>query len=540
MDTENFTGTPGATLVSMLDEVCALHTSKVAFSNFGAQLCFSELKEKSDAFARYLINHPELKAGDRVAIMMPNLLQYPVLLFGILKAGMIASNINPLYKQDELLHQLEDSGARMIIVIEFSVKLVADVIHETDIRQIVVTQVGDFLTFPKSLLFNLFGFRLSNLQAACRLDYIRLPKALEQGCASQCQLPAIHEDDTALLQYTGGTTGYAKGAILSHANLITNLNQMEHRFSHLKEPGRREIIITALPLYHIFSLTVNCLLFIKLGHQNLLISDPRKLKSLINTFRKNRITIITGVNTLFQALVNQAEFSKIDFSHLHTVIGGGMAVRKNTAAAWHKITGTIILQGYGLTETSPVVCVNPPDVKEFNGSVGLPLPATEISIRDRDGNEVASGEHGELYLRGPQVMRGYWKQTQETAQVIDEQGWLKTGDIGYIGENGYIYLVERIKNLIIVSGFNVYPSEIEHTLCEHPNIAEAACIGIEDKHSGQKVKAFVVEKKPGLLSESDIISYCKEHLTAYKIPDQIEFRDNLPKSATGKILHRKL
>ena len=542
MNTAEFKGTPQATLVSMIDEVCTAYPSRVAFSNFNSHIGFYELKEKSDAFARYLINHPDVQSGDRIAIMMPNLLQYPVVLFGILKAGMIATNINPLYKRHELLHQLKDSGARMIIAVEFAAKLISDVISETDIKQVIITRVGDFFPFPKSLLFNLAsGYRLSTLLSLIGgLDCTPLNKALKQGSVSQCRLPTIRAADTAFLQYTGGTTGYAKGAILSHANVIANLNQMAHCFPFLKDTARQEVVMTALPLYHIFSLTVNCLLFMMLGHKNILISDPRKLKFMLKTMRKNRFTVITGVNTLFQALVNQAQFSKIDFSHLHAVIGGGMAVHKSTAAAWQRITETIILQGYGLTETSPVVCVNPPDVKDFNGSVGLPLPATEISIRDRDGKEMPTGEHGELYIRGPQVMQGYWQQTQETAQVIDEEGWLKSGDIGYIDEGGYIYLVERLKNLIIVSGFNVYPSEIEDILCEHPNIAEAACIGVADEHSGQKVKAFVVERKHGQLNEADVIAYCKEHLTGYKIPSQVEFRDNLPKSNAGKILHRKL
>ena len=544
MNTEEFNQSSTTTLVSMVEEVCQAQPSRIAFTNFNSQLSYHELKEKSDAFARYLINHPKLSRGDRVAIMMPNLLQYPVVLFGILKAGMIATNINPLYKRDELLHQLKDSGARMIVVIEFAYKLVFDVSSETDIEQLIVTRIGDFCSFPKSLLLNIATTSLRALFAGAGTDYIRLNKALGHGRALgralQCPLPTIATDDIALLQYTGGTTGYAKGAMLSHANLMANLQQMEARFSYLQDSSDNEIIVTALPLYHIFSLTVNCLLFIKLGQQNLLISDPRNISALIKTLRKNRFTVITGVDTLFQALVKQAKFSKVDFSGLHTVIGGGMAVHKNTASAWQQITGSIILQGYGLTETSPVVCVNPPDVKVFNGSVGLPLAATEISIRDRHDKKVPLGEHGELCIYGPQVMQGYWKQTQETAQAIDVQGWFRSGDIAYIDKDGYVYLVERLKNLIIVSGFNVYPSEIEQTLCEHPNIAEAACIGIEDEHSGQRVKAFVVEQKSGVLSEADIITYCKEHLTGYKVPSEIVFRDLLPKSHTGKILHREL
>ncbi|MBC6414299.1 MAG: AMP-binding protein [Chromatiales bacterium] len=540
MKTETLEQNSTATLVSILDEVCATHHSAVAFTNFNSQLSYRELNEKSDAFARYLISHPKINHGDRIAIMMPNLLQYPVVLFGILKAGMIATNINPLYKRNELLHQLKDSGARMIVVIKFAYQLVSDVIPETDIQQVILTGVGDFLTFPKSLLLNIATGGLPTRLVSAGGNAIHLNKALKYGQALHHQLPAIRSDDTALLQYTGGTTGYAKGAMLSHANLVANLNQMEKCFGYLKDSAAKEVIVTALPLYHIFSLTVNCLLFVKLGHQNLLISDPRNIKSLIRTLKKNHFTAITGVSTLFQALVDQPEFSEIDFSRLRAVIGGGMAVHKNTAAAWQKITGTIILQGYGLTETSPVVCVNPPDVKEFNGSVGLPLSATEISIRDGHGKELPIGEHGEVCIRGPQVMQGYWKQTEETAKAIDTQGWFRSGDIGYIGEGGYIYLVERLKNLIIVSGFNVYPSEIEQTLCEHPNIAEAACIGIEDQHSGQRVKAFVVERKSGVLSDTDIIAFCKERLAGYKIPSQIEFRSSLPKSNAGKILHREL
>lgn len=530
----------GVTLVSMFDEVCISHSSEIAFSNFNVSLSFSALQKKSEAFASYLINHPELNKGDRIAIMMPNLLQYPVALFGVLKAGMVATNINPLYTKRELVHQLQDSRARAIVVIEFATKLVFDIIKETNLQQVIVTQVGDLFPFPKSLLFNLLSKHFTALGSVLHKNYTHFNKALAQGESLPYQPATINDSDIALLQYTGGTTGLAKGAILTHSNLMANLNQMASCFAYLQESSRRETIVTALPLYHIFSLTVNCLLFIKLGHKNLLISDPRKIKHLIRILKRNRFTVMTGVNTLFQALLGQRRFVEIDFSALHTVIGGGMAVHPDIATAWYERTGTIILQGYGLTETSPVVCVNPPDVKEFNGSVGLPLPETEVSIRDQQGKELAIGEHGELYLRGPQVMRAYWNQPAETHQVIDQQKWLRTGDIAYIGAGGYLYLVERIKNLIIVSGFNVYPSEIERVLCEHSNITEAACIGIDDRHSGQSVKAFVVEKKRGQLSESELIDYCKEKLTAYKVPSQIEFLQRLPKSSTGKILHRKL
>ena len=530
-----------ANLVALFDEACKVHAEQTAFRSFGTPLSYRELSHKADAFAAYLCSLDALERGDRVAVMLPNLLQYPVALFGILKAGLIASNVNPLYGAHELKHQLRDSGAKVIVVVGTSAATLAEVIADTEVRHVVVTGVGDLLKPPKSLLVNALVHCKTGFSR--RLTGTKFKDTLKRGAAlspSQTAPDPPAAQDVALLQYTGGTTGLAKGAVLTHANLLANLEQMTQVFPRLDTPQGGEHMITALPLYHIFSLTVNCLLFIKLGGCNTLIADPRNLDGLIKTLRATPFNVITGVNTLFHALLEHPKFARLDFAPLHTTISGGMATQRDTAEQWQKTTGCTVLQGYGLTETSPVISVNPPDVAEFNGSVGPPLPDTELSIRNAAGAEVPHGEHGELYVRGPQVMLGYWQKPEETDKVLDRNGWLRTGDIAYLDAQGFLYLVDRAKNVIIVSGFNVYPNEVEDVLCEHPNIAEVACIGVDDEHSGEIVKAFVVEKQKGVLREQAVMDYCRERLANYKAPQAVVFRDTLPKSAVGKVLHRKL
>ncbi len=532
-----------ANLVALFDEACAAHAEQTAFRSFGTPLSYRELKHKAEAFAAYLRTLDSLERGDRVAVMLPNLLQYPVALFGILKAGLIASNVNPLYSARELKHQLRDSGAKAIVVIEAAKTTLAGVIADTEVRHVVVTGAGDLLRAPKSLLVNALVRCCKIGFTRCDLTGVSFKAALRRGLKSppaQAAADPLKPQDVALLQYTGGTTGLAKGAMLTHANLLANVAQMKQVFNHLETPQGGENIITALPLYHIFSLTVNCLLFIRLGGCNTLIADPRDLNGMIKTMKAAPFNAITGVNTLLHALLEHPEFAHLDFAPLHTTISGGMATQRYTAAQWRKLTGCVVLQGYGLTETSPVISVNAPDAKEFDGSVGAPLPGTEVSIRDAHGAELPSGEHGELHARGPQVMSGYWQKPEETAKVLSRDGWLQTGDIAYVDARGFLYLVDRAKNVIIVSGFNVYPSEVEDVLCEHPNIAEAACIGVDDEHSGQSVKAFIVEKQKGQLTKQAVIEHCRDRLTHYKAPHTVTFRDALPKSTVGKLLHRKL
>ena len=539
------------TLLSMLHRACRENADKTAFISFGERISFSELARLSDQLAAWLLQCQGLEPGDRAAIMLPNLLQYPVALAAILKARLVVVNTNPLYTARELHHQLHDSGARVIIMLEDRAWLLKDLPESSRLRHVVVTGAGDMLGTFKGTLFKVLRLfqrrhRHRPHKPSCVPWAAALAtgkKMLEQPHAAQ-RLNDIRQEtkarDLAFLQYTGGTTGTPKGAMLSHRNLLANVHQMTTLFPALQSESEKETVVTALPLYHIFSLTVNLLLFIRLGHRNVLIADPRRLNHLIAVLKRERFTVLTAVNTLLQALLGHPKFAKLDFSALHTTIGGGMAVHRNTAERWQAATGCVVLQGYGLTETSPVVSVNPPTVEAFNGSVGMALPDTEIKICGQEGKPVAGGETGELFVRGPQVMDGYWRQEKETREVLDADGWLKTGDLAYLDENAYLFLVDRSKNVIIVSGFNVYPNEVEEVLYQHPNVREAACIGVDDHASGQAVKAIVVERKKGGVSKAELIKFCRRHLTGYKVPKQLEFADDLPKSAAGKILHRQL
>ncbi len=512
---------------------------KPCFCNFGTTLSYDDMDRYTDQLASYLQNLPGLERGDRVAIMMPNVLQNPISIFATLRAGYTVVNTNPLYTGRELKHQLVDSGAKAIIVMENFCHTLEDVIADTPIEHIVTTQLGDILKFPKSLIVNFVVKRVKKMVPAFSLPSgVPFKQALARGASQPHEPVQCHHEDLAFLQYTGGTTGVAKGAMLTHRNLIANMQQASAWIKDVVNDGE-EIIITALPLYHIFSLTANCLTFMKVGALNYLITNPRDMPAFVKELQGVRFTAITGVNTLFNALMNTPGFGEIDFSGLKLSLGGGMAVQQPVAERWQKLTGIPLLEAYGLTETSPAVCINPLNLEKFNGSIGLPVPSTEVSIRDEEGNELPVGEPGELCVRGPQVMKGYWQRPDETVKVLSEDGWLKTGDVAKLDENGYVYIVDRLKDMILVSGFNVFPNEIETVIAGHDGVLEVGVVGEPDAESGEVVKAVVVRKDPKL-SEADLIAYCRENLTGYKVPKIVEFRNELPKTNVGKILRREL
>lgn len=506
-----------------------------AFTNMGTVLTYADLEWKSTCFAAFLQQRLGLKKGDRLAIMMPNLLQYPVVLLGSLMAGVIVVNTNPLYTPRELKYQLNDSGAIAIVILENYAHVLAKVLGETSVQHVIVTALGDLLNFPKSVVVNWGVKYLRRLVPAYRLsDTLSFLHVLSMGQRCQLNQPQLNHDDIAFLQYTGGTTGVAKGAMLSHGNILANLQQALAWFTPPLEEGR-EVIVTALPLYHIFSLLANGLLFMELGGLNCLITNPRDMKGFVKALSKIQFTCITGVNTLYNGLMNTPGFASLNFSRLKLVLGGGMAIRSAVAQRWKSMTGSTIIEAYGLTEASPAVCINPRDVKEHTGSVGLPLPSTQCVIQDNKGHPMPLGKPGELCIRGPQVMQGYWKQPEETRRVLSSDGWLKTGDIATMDARGYLHIVDRMKDLIVVSGFNVYPYEIERVIVDHPSVLEAGAIGVPDPKSGEVVKVFVV-KKDATLTEELLRIYCREHLSGYKVPRYIEFRDELPKTNVGKIM----
>ncbi|MEE4376608.1 MAG: long-chain-fatty-acid--CoA ligase FadD [Candidatus Competibacteraceae bacterium] len=528
-------------LIEIFEASCKKYSELSAFANLGYAMTFAELDTKSRDFAAYLQKNLGLKKGDRVAIMMPNLLQYPVALFGILRAGLIVVNVNPLYTPRELEHQLNDSGAETIVIIANFAHVLAEVVQKTPTKNIIVTELADLLPFPKALLVNLVVKYVKKMVPAYTLPgAVKFNTALSAGHGQSLDPVSVNGADLAFLQYTGGTTGVAKGAMLTHRNMVANVLQTSAYMDSVIEEGK-EIVITPLPLYHIFCLTVNCITFMQSGCLNVLITNPRDIPGFVKELQKlGKFTFITGVNTLFNGLINNPEFAKLDFSALKYGVGGGMAVQKAVADKWHSMTGVHLLEGYGLTETSPVVCINPTDLKEYSGSIGLPVPSTDISLRDDDGNEVPMGEPGELCVKGPQVMLGYWQRPEETAKTMTEDGWLSTGDVATIDEQGFVRIVDRKKDMILVSGFNVYPNEIENVVAMHPAVLEVACIGVPDEKSGEAVKVFIVTKPDSELSEADIHEYCKKELTGYKIPRHVEFREELPKTNVGKILRREL
>jgi long-chain acyl-CoA synthetase len=526
-------------IVAMFEQACARHPERPAYSSFGVTLTWAELDRQSAAFAAFLASEWKLGKGDRLAIMLPNLLQYPIALFGALRAGLTVVNVNPLYTARELQHQLEDSGAKSIVVLENFAATLQEAIGKTHVQHVVVTSIGDQLGFPKGPLVSFVVKHVKKMVPRWSLPgHLCFGDVLRRGAGMPVPKVQLGHDDIAFLQYTGGTTGVAKGAMLTHGNMVANALQLAVWVGDLFTQGG-ERIITALPLYHIFSLTVNALFMMYFGGENILITNPRDIPDFIKTLKKNRWSAITGVNTLYNALLHHPDFPSLDFSHVKFALAGGMAVQRAVAERWKKTTGIPLIEGYGLTETSPVATANLLTIKDYTGSIGMPLPSTDITLRDDDNREAGEGQPGELCVRGPQVMKGYWNRPEETAKVMDADGWLRTGDIARMDGDGLFYIVDRKKDMILVSGFNVYPNEIEDVVARHPGVLEVAAIGVPDEHSGEVVKLFVVKKDPAL-TEAALKQYCHDELTGYKRPKYIEFRTELPKSNVGKILRRAL
>ena len=528
-------------LVDLFQRSVKQYGSRPAFSNMGKVLTYNDVDELTRQFAAYLIHGAGLKPGERIALMMPNLLQYPIALFGALRAGLVVVNTNPLYTDRELEHQLKDSGATAIVITANFAHTLQDLLDKVPIKTIITTEIGDLFGFPKSLLVNLVVKYVKKMVPAFKLPTaIKFNQALTLGkqYATRFKDAEPGHEDIAFLQYTGGTTGIAKGAALTHRNMIANMLQAE-AWTTADLVAGKEIVITALPLYHVFALTANAMFALKMGAKNVLITNPRDLPAFIKDLAHEPFTYITGVNTLYNALLNHADIGKVDFSRLKISLGGGMAVQKAVAERWKALTGVTLLEAYGLTETSPAVAINPVDLHDYNGMIGLPIPSTEVSIHDVDGNELDVGEAGELWVRGPQVMQGYWQRPDETANVMAGDGWLRTGDVAIINEQGFIKLVDRLKDMVLVSGFNVYPNEVEDVLASYPKVLEAGVIGVPDEHSGEIVKAFVVKKDDSLTLE-ELRAYCRHELSAYKCPKKMVFVASLPKSNVGKILRKEL
>ncbi|MDC9819834.1 long-chain-fatty-acid--CoA ligase FadD [Pectobacterium polonicum] len=527
-----------SSLVEMFENNVRRYADRPAFINMGEVMTFRKLEERSRAFAAYLQNQLKLQKGDRVALMMPNLLQYPVALFGVLRAGMVVVNVNPLYTPRELEHQLKDSGASTIVIVSNFAHTLEKIVHNTAVKHVILTRMGDQLSTAKGTLVNFVVKYIKRLVPKYHLpDAISFRRVLQEGRRQQYVRPDIINNDLAFLQYTGGTTGVAKGAMLTHRNMQANVAQCLAAYGPVLREGN-EWVVTALPLYHIFALTANCLLFFELGGQNLLITNPRDIPAVVKELKQYPFTAITGVNTLFNALLNNKEFHELDFSTLRLSVGGGASVQRAVAERWEKLTGKHLLEGYGLTESSPLVAVNPYDLKHYSGSIGLPVASTDVRIIDDNGNDVGPGESGELWVRGPQVMLGYWQQPAATDDVLKD-GWLATGDIVTADDEGFLRVIDRKKDMILVSGFNVYPTEIEDVISRHPKVSESAVIGVENEVSGEAVKAFVVRRDRSLTKE-ELITHCRRNLTGYKVPKEIEFCEDLPKSNVGKILRREL
>jgi long-chain acyl-CoA synthetase len=526
-----------ASVRDLFDESVARYGDRPAYHCMGKSISFAELDRLSGQFGAWLQSVGCAK-GTRVAVMMPNVLQYPVCIFGILRAGCTVVNVNPLYTARELEHQLADSGAEVIVILENFARTLEEVRSRTPLKHVVVAALGDLLGL-KGALVNFVVRKVKKMVPDYSLPgSLRFNEVLAQGAGAKLERREIGHEDIAFLQYTGGTTGVSKGAMLLHRNIIANLLQAE---AWLKPFLRTEghIVITALPLYHIFSLTANCLTFMKLGGCNVLITNPRDIPGFVKELGKHRFTLITGVNTLFNALLNNAEFAKLDFSTLQSTLGGGMAVQEAVANRWKEVTGKPLIEAYGLTETSPAATINPMDLPAWNGSIGLPVPSTEVIIRSDAGETLPVGGTGEICIRGPQVMKGYWQRPEETAKAISPDGFFATGDIGIMDETGFVRIVDRKKDMILVSGFNVYPNEVEGEIAKHPGVLEVAAVGVPDDYQGEAVKVFVVKKDPNL-TEADIRAHCEKVLTGYKRPKHIAFRNDLPKTNVGKILRRAL
>ena len=510
-----------------------------AYTNFGKTITYREVDIYTSQLGAYLKNELGLEKGDRVAVMMPNLLQNPIAIFAILRAGLVVVNTNPLYTTRELKHQMNDSGAKAIIIVENFAHVLEKVIDETTLEHVITTRMGDLLSPVKGFIINTVVKYVKKMVPAFKLsNSVTFNQALKLGSQHRFQTVPTDHEDIAFLQYTGGTTGVSKGAMLTNKNMVGNMLQASAWIENYIG-DKKGIIITALPLYHIFSLTANCLTFMRFGWCNYLITNPRDMKGFVKELKAVDFNVLTGVNTLFNGLLNTPDFKTIDFSNFSFALGGGMAVQRGVAERWKEVTGTTLIEAYGLTETSPAACMNPMNLKDFNGKIGLPISSTEASIQDDDWNQVAIGEQGEICIRGPQVMQGYWKRAKETSAVLSNDGWLHTGDIGFMNEDGFVQIVDRKKDMILVSGFNVFPNEVEEVIADHPGVVEVGVIGKPDEHSGEVVMAIVVKSDKSLTEES-LRDFCREGLTSYKIPKSIIFTDELPKTNVGKILRREL
>ena len=526
-----------SSVVDIFEQSISEYGDNTAYINMGHKMSFSELDAQTKQFAAYLQNSG-LKRGDAVAIMMPNLLQYPIAMFGILRAGMVVVNVNPLYTARELKHQLTDANAKAIVIVENFACTLEQVVKDTPVEQVLLTSLGDMHPAPKRWVVNFAVKYVKKMVPSYQLpEAVPFRDALKKGESQTFTRPQISGEDLAFLQYTGGTTGVSKGAMLTHRNMIANLEQVSGILETVIDKGK-DLVVTALPLYHIFALLANGLLFLKYGCPNLLITNPRDMNGFVKELDKYPFAILPGVNTLFNGLLNTPGFSELDFSHFKFGLGGGMAVQRPVAEKWQKVTNTVLLEGYGLTECSPVVAVTPPQISEYKGSIGLPVPSTEIKLLDDDGNEVGEGEPGELWVKGPQVMRGYLNRDEATAEILKD-GWLATGDIAEVDKEGYFYIVDRKKDMILVSGFNVFPNEIEEVAAMHDKVVEAAAIGESHEVSGEVVKLYVVRNDESL-TEEDVIKHCRAHLTGYKVPKHVVFKEELPKTNVGKILRREL
>ena len=526
-------------LGELFEKSVAQFRDRVAYINMGVKITYGELDKLSRDFAAYLQSVLKLPQGARVALMMPNMLQYPICIFGALRAGYVVVNVNPLYTPRELEHQLKDSGAEAIVILENFAVTLEQVVARTPVKHIVLARLGDMLGFPKGAIVNFVVKYVKKMVPAWKLPGAAdFRAALAKGAAAELKAVTVGQDDLAFLQYTGGTTGVSKGAMLVHRNILANLAQA-HAWIKPALRNEQHLVVTALPLYHIFALTANCFTFFKVGASNLLITNPRDIPAFVAELGKYPFTVITGVNTLFNALLNSDAFCALDFSKLKVTLGGGMAVQKAVAERWKRVTGKPLIEAYGLTETSPAATINPLDIPAYNGSIGLPISSTEVVIRNDAGGDVAPGERGELCVRGPQVMKGYYNRPEETAKVIMRDGFLLTGDIAVMDDKGFVRIVDRKTDMILVSGFNVYPNEVEDVVAQHPGVLEVAAVGVPHDKSGEAVKIFVVRKDPALTAEA-LIAHCRAHLTGYKVPGQVEFRSDLPKTNVGKILRREL
>lgn len=526
-------------IVDLFEKSCREYQDLAAFTCLDVSITYDELEKQSRYFAAYLQNELKLKKGDRVAIMLPNILQYPVVTFGALLAGLTVVNMNPLYTAPEVQHLLDSSGAETIIVLSNFAKTVEKALPHVTLKNIIVTDIGDLLGGVKKPIVNFVVKYIKRLVPSYQIPNARkLSDVLNQGKLLNYQNPQLTGKDIAFLQYTGGTTGHPKAAVLTHRNIVANVLQCKAWLDGAVDPGN-DIILGALPLYHIFSLTVCCMAFMVVGGECLLIPNPRDMKGFLNTLSKKSVTIFIGLNTLFAGMLAHPNFQKVDFSRLKLTVSGGMATQASVAEEWHRKTGHPVVQGYGLTEASPVVSINPVDLAQFKAGIGLPVPSTDVKICDEQGDVLPLGEAGELCIKGPQVMQGYWHEPEETQNTFDEEGWLRTGDIAYMDKEGFIYIVDRKKDMILVSGFNVYPNEIEEVLSSHPDIQEVSVVGVPSEQTGEAIKAFIVTSNASL-TEKEIIDYCHQSLTGYKIPRLIEFRDELPKSHVGKVLRKDL